>query len=410
MLPSITSLEDLGRIIGGDQVSVTSAGTIDTALRHPNVWRSVNKIANIVQFMPWQARRGRRVVDPKPGLLVQPSPEYLLVSTWKRTAATSMLLGGGVTWLADAPRPTRLDLVHPDCVGWSSERGWTVDGVEYDEWPLGPLVHVPIMTLPGSPQGISPIEYARRTTYTHLAAQEFGSNGFRDGMLPPIVVQPEDDPGPDGAELLKRKVQNATKGTQREPLVVPKSTDVNQIEINPEDSQFLDTMKFSGAQVAGFFGLLPEHIGLPVEGTGLQYSNRENRQQDVLQDAITQVTHPLEEAVGLMLARGMSVKFNYGGLLRPDTKTRFDIYRLNAEIEAKTGKPVLSHEEVRDLEDMEPLPDQDDQPSAREISEMVQKIYLGVGVVITDEEARDIIRRGGADIPAGPLPDSDTED
>ena len=35
---------------------------------------------------------------------------------------------------------------------------------------------------------------------------------------------------------------------------------------------------------------------------------------------------------------------------------------------------------------------------AREIAEVVQKVYLGVGTVLTESEARDIVRRAGADL------------
>jgi hypothetical protein len=46
---------------------------------------------------------------------------------------------------------------------------------------------------------------------------------------------------------------------------------------------------------------------------------------------------------------------------------------------------------------------------AREIAEIVQKVYLGVGPVLSQEEARDILRRAGAelgeDLPAPTQPE-----
>jgi hypothetical protein len=41
---------------------------------------------------------------------------------------------------------------------------------------------------------------------------------------------------------------------------------------------------------------------------------------------------------------------------------------------------------------------------ARSVVEMVQKVYLGVGVVLSDEEARAILNQGGASLPPGGLP------
>jgi phage portal protein BeeE len=44
-----------------------------------------------------------------------------------------------------------------------------------------------------------------------------------------------------------------------------------------------------------------------------------------------------------------------------------------------------------------------DSEQARAAAEAIQKVYLGVGVVVSDQEARELIRRAGADI-SGPLP------
>lgn len=355
--PSITSLEDLARVQSGVRASLTSAGTINGSLGAATVWRSVNKIAGILAQMPWAARRDRDEVMPPPPLLRRPSVMFPLPTVWKRTAATSMLLGGGVTALADDPeRPTRLELVHPDFVDWNEDKGWTVGGEPVEEWPVGPLWHVPMMTLPGSPKGITPLEYARRTTYSELAAKEFGGNFFRDGAHPTVIIAPKEDPGTEAAEELKRRIRNRVNGTERDPLVLPQSIEWHQIQINPEDSQFIELMRFSGAQIAGFFGLQPEHVGLPVEGAGIQYSNRENRQQDLLQDAIMPLIVPLQEAISELLPRPQKVHFNVAGLLRSDLKARYESYKIAAEIGKVAGETFLTVDEMRELEDREPLP------------------------------------------------------
>lgn len=355
--PSITKLEDLAYVRSSARTSLTSAGTIDGSLPSATVWRSVNKIAGIIAQIPWAARRVRTIVEPQPQVLRTPSVMMPLPAIWKRTAATSMLLGGGVTALTDDPdRPTTLELVHPDFVDWNEDKGWLLEGEPIDEWPVGPLWHVPMFTLAGSPKGISPLAYARRTIFADLAAKEFGGNFFRDGAHPTVIIAPDSDPGEKAAEELKRRFRNRVRGTDRDPLVVPQSIKWHQIQINPDDSQFLELMKFSGAQIAGFFGLQPEHVGLPVEGPGLQYSNRENRQQDLLQDAIMPLLVPLQEALSELLPRPQRVQFNVAGLLRSDMQARYESYKLAAEIGKIAGETFLTVDEMRDLEDREPLP------------------------------------------------------
>jgi HK97 family phage portal protein len=337
-------------------VSVANAGTVGKALGHPAVFRSINKIAGIVAQMPMAAMRNGSKVDPTPALLRSPSGRLQRPSEWKRTMATSMLASGAGAALVDSDRPTRIDLIDPKRVEFDEmTQEWLLDRKPVKRFPEGPLWYVPLMTLPGSPVGVNPLEYARRTTYAGLAAQEFGGNFFAGGGHPTAIVAPEKDPGQDGAEKLKAKVAEATSGTNREPLVLPQTVKWIPLQINPDDSQFVELMGFSSAQLAGFFGLQPEHIGAPIEGSSVQYSNRENRQQDLLQDAIMPVVLPIEEALSELLPNGQTVKFNPEGLLRSDQAARFTTYELNARIQQMTGMPVLSNDEIRALENREPL-------------------------------------------------------
>lgn len=359
VLPAgISSFQDwIGYQAAG--VSVQSAGNLTTALKHPTVFRSISKIAGIVAQMPLESRRGTTLVEPKPQLIANPSPGTLRPSAWKRTAAVSMLSHGAAAGLVNDRPASRLDLIDP---GRVSERDgdFLLDDEVIDLWPVGPLWYVPLMTLPGSRIGVNPIEYARRTTYAGLAAQEFGGNFFRDGAHPTTIVQPEKDPGQDGAELLKAKVMSARSGNNREPLVLPQSVKWHQIQISPDDSQFIELMGFTSAQLAGFFGLQPEHVGAPIEGGGMQYSNRENRQQDLLQDAVMPVLLPLEEAMSELLPNGQTAKFNVGGILRADLKARYESYEIAARVGQMTGRPLLTHEEMRELENRDPVPPEGD--------------------------------------------------
>lgn len=320
-----------------------------------------------------------------------------------------MLLGGGVYGLVvEQPRGLAINLIDPARVDWTKVDGWLLDGKPIDEWPVGPLWQVPYQTLAGSPKGINPLEYARRTTYAGMAAAEFGSNFFRDGGHPTAVLAMESDPGPEAARELKQRVMESTQGTNRAPLVIPRSVTWTPLQINPDDSQFIELMKFSGAELAGFFGLMPEHVGLPVEGSSVQYSNRENRQQDLLQDAIMPVLLPLEEGLSDLVPNDQRVKFNVAGLLRGDLNSRYNSYEAAARIEQMVGEPLLTVNEMRELEDREPHSDDADSAvegaSARELAEIVQKIYLGVGVVLTSDEAREIVNKAGGNLPPGFVP------
>lgn len=356
---SVTSLDDLIRVYGAGEASLASVQTIPGALTHPTVWRSVNKITGMIVQMPAHAYRDGERLPVLPQVVASPSPGMHTASGWRRAACMSLLLRGNVyAWVStdDGGNPVRADLLHPSRVSYQDDTGvWFVDGRRVDVWPVGQLWHVPLMTQPGSPVGLNPIEYARKVTYAGLAAQEFGANFFRDGGHPTAILSPERDPGEDGARALKSKVMAATSGTTREPLVLPKSVGWTPIQVNPDDSQFIESQQFSGAQIAGFFGLDPSAVGLSAESKGMEYSNRENRQQDILQDAVMPVVIPLEE--GLSELVGVDVKLSAEGLLRSDQAARFAAYEVSARVEQMTNRPILTNDEIRKLENRPVLPE-----------------------------------------------------
>ena len=356
--PSYATLEEMARVIGsGGKVTMSESETISGALAHAVVWRSVNKISSTVQMLDWEVRAdGRKSDVALPAMLVAPS-QMMLPGMWRKTVSMCILLGGGATFLVDDPfRPTQAELVHPDMVKWTQQTGWTIDNEPYDQWPLGPLVHIPYVTMPGSPKGLSPLTYARVTTYLGLAAKQTGAAFFRDGAHPTHVLSMKNDPGPEKAQEMKDKVRDASTVGSREPVVLPDWVDLKQLQLSPEDSQFIDTMSFTGGELAGFFGLMPEHVGLAISGgVSQQYSNRENRQQDYLSDAVMPVVNPIDEVMTYLLDRqtgGRKVRMRTADVLKPDYLTRLRGYLIAAQIKKNTGKTFIDPAEMRELENL----------------------------------------------------------
>jgi HK97 family phage portal protein len=344
-------------------VSETSAGSIDGALRQSVVYRCVTLVAGTIATMPVHAKRGRVTLDPAPSIIQRPSP-MMRRSVWVEAAVTSMLLRGGAYGLVDDVSmsrtgwPTSVDLLHPDRVTWTAADGWMLDAQPIEEYPLGPLWHVPLHVLPGSPKGLNPLEYARRTVYASLVAHEFGTNFFRDGGHPSAILATDGDPGKAGAEALKQTWMAATRGTNREPAVLPQSVKYEQIQINPDDSQFIESMRLSDEELARFFGCDPAMVGVHTGGTSLTYSNLPDRRDDFKQFTLLLPMYRLEEGMTDLLPRPQDVKFNPAGLLRASLADRYGSYKVAAEINNLTGETFLSVDEMRALEDREPLPEE----------------------------------------------------
>ena len=364
-LPTPFGLTSLaGFILGGSTVTQSSVSSIETALKHSVVWRCAMKNSATLASFPVHTYRGRQVVSD-PRIVADPAGDGSLRSSWVFAASLSFYLRGGANlWLGESPeaafRPQAAPLIHPDRVDWDAKRGWLVDNKPVDHWPLGPLYHIPMYTLPGSPKGLNPLQYAARSLFPGMAAAEFGANFFRDGAHPTSIIAPEKDPGADGAKLLKERVMEAVSGTNREPIVVPQSIKWTQMQVNPEDSQFIELMKLTDEQVCRYMGTPPEEIGIAPSGASMTYANREQRKQDYLQELLFPKGQ-IEGGWSALIARPQNVKLNPDGLLRTSLKERYESYKLAAEINTMTGETFLDVDEMRDLEDREPIDNGDEE-------------------------------------------------
>ena len=346
-------------VTGQSGVTESSASSINTAMRASVVYRCVTLVSGTIATFPIHAKRGRTTLDPGPQIVRRPSPTVRR-SVWVEQAVASMLLRGGAYGLVDDASswrggyPSRVDLIHPDRVDWNDRDGWLLDNKSVEEYPLGPLWQVPLHVIAGSPKGLNPLEYARKTIYAKLVAQEFGANFFRDGAHPSAILAPESDPGVDGAKGMKAAFIDATRG-KREPVVLPQSVKYSQIQINPEDSQFIELMRFSDEDLARFFGVSSAMADIVVSGTSLTYSNITDRREDFKQFTLLLPMYRLEEAMTELIPRPQEVKFNPAGLLKGSITERYATYKTAAEINNLTGEKFMSVDEMREFEDWEPL-------------------------------------------------------
>jgi HK97 family phage portal protein len=408
----------------------------ESAARHGAVFACRDLIGRLVSTLPVHEydRAGgvqRELVTPT--VLTKPDGE-LDISNWLYQALDSALMRGNAYGLIqrydNRGWPTQIVSVHPDCVGWS-RRGsygpvdWTLEGKPIGKWPAGDLWHLPAYTLAGCPVGVSPITYAALTIGVGLAAQRFGGTWFRDGMVPAAILTNEDEVPKTVADLVKAMWRDTLTGN-REPVVLGDGWKYEPISIKPEESQFLDTIQANKADVAMFFGVEPEAIGATrAGGSSIVYQNVGQSNTNLLVRTINAWIVRLERALTDIRPRPRYVKLNPNALLRVDPKTQTEI----SDIELKNG--TRNQDEVRELHELPPIPDGKGQrhnwPPGRvqltnaelndgvdegnkpvmELVTALQKAYLAVGVVITDEEAREIMNRLGAGLDPGGLPEPD---
>ena len=333
--------------------------TVDRAMRLAAVWACINLIANTISTYPvdlFRRVRDRTVPLDKPPILTRPNPTIPMTG-WLRQILVSLLARGnawGIVLERDGRLgfPTQAEIVDPDTITVRREGKLGRLRVRWDGSELAPdeYLHVAGYLFPGSPIGLSPIAYAAQIIGLGLAAEEFGARWFGDGAHPSGILSNEEpmaDPDGSKARTIKQRWMASIHGT-REPAVLTGGWKWQQVQISPNESQFLDTIQANGAMIATIFGLRPEDVGFKT-GDSNTYANVEMRQIDRLVYPIAQWVVILEEFLTSLVPRGQFVKLNVDANIRPDTKTRTEVQTM------RLAAGITSVNEERKLIDLDPI-------------------------------------------------------
>jgi HK97 family phage portal protein len=329
----------------------------EQAMRLGAVWSCVDLLSELVSTLPVDEYRrvegGPPVVLPPSTLLTDPSGDGSGFEVWCRQVMTSLLLRGNafglVSELGEGMWPDHVAVLHPDRVSLRRELNfgpveWLLDNKPIEKWPAGPLWHLQAYSMPGSPVGLSPIRYAAETIGLGLATRKFGAQWFGDGAHPTAVLESEYPIDEDQAKVLKQRVYDALHGG-RGALIMGAGATLKPMQVSPNESQFLETIKANADDVARFFFRRP-----PGEGGQVTYANVEARSLDLLTYTVGPWLVRLERSLSRLRARPRFVKFNADALLRVDLLSRYKAH----DIAIRGG--FASPDERRRLEDLPPVP------------------------------------------------------
>lgn len=215
-----------------------------------------------------------------------------------------------------------------------------------------PVLHSPGLILAGSLRGVSPVEMARQIIGIGLGVNEQAARFFSQGSITPGVIETQTDLSVEQMREIRDQWLVSHGGARRAHLpVVLGAAKFSPIAMTQEQAQFLESRKFTDAQIAGqLFRLDPTFLGIPVEGQGLLYQNIEHRQSHLLRVTLMPWIIRVERLLTRLLPANQRWRFNFDGLLRADLTTRYTSYEKAAAI------GLLTVDEMRQLEDRPPLP------------------------------------------------------
>lgn len=341
-----------------DSLAALTASS-EVSLQTVAMWSAADLITSLGSELPIDVLRGSgasKKVLSTPSYLQDPGGDGYGAEDWIAQLLMSWVLRGNVNgrvlaWSRDSESawPTQIQLIHPDrvsgCYDADGRPEWRVSGMEV---PAGQMWHRRVHTIPGRLVGLSPVQYQASTLGLSLSATRFGLDWFSEGAHPSAILQSSSPLNKDRATGAKQAFLQAVRG--REPVALDGTWEYKQIQINPEESQFLETNKFSQAQVARIFGPgMAEVLGYESGGS-LTYSTVEGRSQHLLVYALNKWLRRVERVLTSMLPRGQYARLNRSALLEPTVLDRWRVYQL------QLGTKARAINEVRDDEDWPPVP------------------------------------------------------
>lgn len=218
------------------------------------------------------------------------------------------------------------------------------------------LVHIRYMIGKDGFTGISPVQYAKESIGLAKATEEYGGSLFANGAVPKLALETDQKLDPSARKTMEDLWHDNYGGTgnHNKTAVLGAGLKAKVLSINPNDAQFLETRKYQVEEIARIFRVPLHLIGDLSRSTN---NNIEHQSLEFVMYTMLPWVRRIEAALN------RSVIANYGpsyycqflveGLLRGDLASRAEWYRKMREM------GVFSADEIRDLEDFDPIGEED---------------------------------------------------
>lgn len=205
--------------------------------------------------------------------------------------------------------------------------------------------------------GVTPITFAREAIGTSIAMDRYVGKTMAKGARVSGAAQTKEALSDKAYDRLKESLESFRAGESREGdfLLLEEGLEWKPMSLTMVDMQWIESQKLSRSTLAMYFGVPPHMIGDTEKstswGTGI-----EQQKQGFLTFTAEDDLIMWEEGVttDLIAEDDVFARFNRGAFLRADLKARYGAYQIG-----RNGG-WLSKNDIRGLEDMNPIEDGDD--------------------------------------------------
>lgn len=338
----------------------------ETVLKLSAVWSCVRLISETISTLPLsmyeKTSGGKRVASHHPLQFIlhdQPNADTTAAVHWEASVAAMLLRGNArCEKLMIGGRVVGLHFLHPDRLTSFRRDGvkvwrYTDENGLQREIPNERVWGIPGFSLDGK-EGVSVIGYGAEVFGAAIGADMAASSTFAKGLMPTTAITYPNTLKP-GQRDEARETLEALSGAVNagRPVILEAGSEIKTIGINPSDAQLLESRAFSVEEICRWFRVPPFMVGHSEKstswGTGI-----EQQMIGFLTFTLGPWLRRIEQAISKDLLTPAErlryyPKFAVEGLLRADSAGRASFYA------AMVNNGILTRDEVRELEDREPM-------------------------------------------------------
>lgn len=389
--------------------------TPSSAVQVSAVYACVRVIAETIASLPLHVyettETGSRKAPEHPLYrLLHDEPNAEMTSfVWRETMLSHLLLWGNAYCQIIRTGRNKIDSIYPlipdqmevdrDSRGSLTYTYTTSEGKTYALKPED-VLHIPGLGFDGV-VGYSPIALEKSAIGLGIAAEEYGSKFFSNGARPSgILVHPNTVKDP---SALRASWNAAFTGSANagKVAVLEENMHFEPLTMPNNEAQFLETRKFQVNEICRIFRVPPHMIGDLDRAT---FSNIEHQSISFAVHTIRPWLVRIEQAMNRALfpdnEKGrFYVQFNLDGLMRGDYKSRMEGYAIARQ------NGWMSANDIRELENLNPLSDEDGGNVYLVNGNMIPISLAGLGVLMglaiqgNQESSQDTGQDNGQDAP-----------
>lgn len=323
---------------------------LSDALGLSMVYRAINIHAIAAKQMSIDVYRAGQVIE-QPSWVRQPDFR-INRPAWVEQNVVSLATSGNAYWEIardQSGRIMNLQVLNPLDVTINSKDDGTVESYKVvssaKERTLRPesVQHISLLRVPGTNYGLGPIQAAKRELKGAIDTRDYSSNWFEESGIPSGVLKSDQVLSPDQATAAKN-AWNLTAGAKNGVAVLGQGLSYAPIFLSPSDAQFIESQNFNVTQVARLFGVPSSLMLADAGGSSMTYQNVEQDWIGYIRFSLMSYLIEIEQGLTMLLPRGQEARFNVDSVLRSDTLTRYNAYKIGIEAGFLTVDEVRASE------------------------------------------------------------------